>query len=147
MASCKDELITQIRSVEKDPSKVDSPISVAIDLQSLHRSENPLEKSNAEIISMIQELRSMIGDMVVPSRRARLHPSMVEEFCMSFDRIASVLDLPGDEEPTREQFEKARHYLYRSMDMLEMLAMESGLPPDMVGHFRDRIRHPRSRIK
>ena len=147
VASCKDELIRQIRSVEKDASKVDSPISVAIDLKLLRQSDNPLEKSNAEIISMIQELRSMIGDMVVPSRRARLHPSMVEEFCMSFDRIASVLDLPGDEEPTREQFEQARHYLYRSMDMLEMLAMESGLPPDMVRHFRDRIRHPRSRIK
>jgi len=147
VANCKGELIRQIRSVEKDPSKVDSPISVAIDLQSLHKSENPLEKSNAEIISMLQDLRSMIGDTVVPSRRARLHPGVVEEIYMSFDRIASALDLPEDVKPTREQFEQARHYLYRSMEPLEILAIESGLPPDMMLSLTDRIWRARRRPK
>jgi len=63
VANCKEELIRQIRSTEKDPTKVDSPISVAIDLKSLRQSENPLEKSNAEIISMLQDLRSMMVKM------------------------------------------------------------------------------------
>lgn len=147
VANAKEELIKQIRSVEKDPRKVDSPISVAIDLQSLHQSENPLEKSNAEIMFMLQDLRSMIVDMGPPSRRPRLHPGMIEDIFMVFDRMASALDLPDDKEPTREQFERVRHYLYRSMDTLEMLAAESGLPPDMVDDLMHRIGRSRRRIK
>lgn len=147
VANAKDELIKQIRSVEKDPSKVDSPISVAIDLQSLRQSENPLEKSNAEIISMLQDLRSMIMDIGAPSRRPRLHPGIIEEIFMTLNRTASALDLPEDKEPTREQFEQMQHYLYRTMERLEMLAIDSGLPPDMVRDLMQRIRRPRRRIK
>ncbi|MCK9376184.1 MAG: hypothetical protein M0P73_08545 [Syntrophobacterales bacterium] len=55
-ARCKEELVRQIHSVEKDPSDIDTPITVAIDLQSLRQSDNPLEKSNAEIISILQDL-------------------------------------------------------------------------------------------
>ena len=56
VARCKEELIKQIHAAEKDPDKVDSPISMAIDLKSLYRSQNPLEKSNAEILSMLKDL-------------------------------------------------------------------------------------------
>jgi len=55
---CREELIRQIHNVEKDPSDVDSPISVAMDLQMLRQSKNPLETSNAQIISMLQDIRS-----------------------------------------------------------------------------------------
>ena len=55
-ARCKEELIKQVRSVEKDPSDIDTPITVAIDLQSLRQSDNPIEKSNAEIIAILQDL-------------------------------------------------------------------------------------------
>lgn len=141
VANCKRELVKQIRSVEKDPSRVDTPISVAIDLEFLRKSENPLEKSSAEIISMLQDIRSMVSDIGSVSRRPRLHPGMFEELLMHFDRLASVLDLPPDEEPSRKYFEEAQHVLHRSMRMLEMFAMQSGLPPDMVEHFIDRMRH------
>ena len=55
---CREELVRQIDKVEKDPSDVDSPISVAIDLQMLRQSKNPLENTNAQIISMLQDIRS-----------------------------------------------------------------------------------------
>jgi hypothetical protein len=61
-ARCREELIRQIQSVEKDPSDIDTPISVAIDLQSLRQSENPLEKSSAEIITMLQDLNTRFID-------------------------------------------------------------------------------------
>lgn len=63
VAKCKEELISQIHSVEKDPNLVDTPISIAIDLKFLRQSDNPLEKSNAEIISMLQDLKSLSGDI------------------------------------------------------------------------------------
>jgi len=134
VARCKQELVKQIRSVEKDPSKVDTPISVAIDLEFLRKSENPLEKSSAEIISMLQDIRSMISYIESVSRRSRVNPRLVEKLFMYFDRLARVLDLPPDEEPNREHFEEARHILSRSMQIFETLAIESGLPPDEVEH-------------
>jgi hypothetical protein len=60
VAKCRQEMISQIRAVEKDPTDVDTPISAAIDLQQLRRSGNPMEKSTAEIISMLQSLHAKI---------------------------------------------------------------------------------------
>ncbi len=54
---CKKEICKQIRAVERDPGDVDTPLSVAIDIQHLRQSENPLAKSNAEIISLLQDIR------------------------------------------------------------------------------------------
>lgn len=78
VANCKDELIRQIRSVEKDVSKVDSPISVAIDLKLLRQSDNPLEESNARIISMLEDLRSLITD-VTAQRRPSIDTQLLVE--------------------------------------------------------------------
>ena len=147
VSTCIDELIKQIRCVEKDPSKIDSPISVAIDLQSLRQSENPLEKSNAEIIAMLQDLRTTVVDIGAAPRRTRLHPGMMMEIVMNFDRAASFLDLPEDEEPTREKFERARQHVYRSIDMLGMLARESDLPTDVIEDLMHRVRRSSRRIK
>jgi hypothetical protein len=56
----KREIVRQIKSVEKNPSLVDSPISVSLDLQILRQSDNPEQRSLADILSAISELRSTI---------------------------------------------------------------------------------------
>jgi len=61
VAECKAELEKQIEAVEKDPGLMDSPLSSAIDLQKLASSENPIERSNAEILGMFQQLKSDIS--------------------------------------------------------------------------------------
>jgi hypothetical protein len=127
VARCREELVSQIRSVEKNPSDVDTPISTAIDLQSLRQSENPVERSNAEILSMLQELRAMLAD----SRPPRVLPGLVEELLMLFSRLRGLLDVPEGEQPDPERFEEARHLLHRSRRPLEILAMESGMPRRM----------------
>lgn len=63
-AQCREELLQQIRAVEKDPADVDTPVSIAIDLQSLHRSANPLEKSTMEIVSLLQDLRAKTDALI-----------------------------------------------------------------------------------
>lgn len=62
-AYCRKELESQIQSIEKNPNDIGTPISFAIDQQSLRQSDNPLESSNAEIISMLQEVKNMIRDL------------------------------------------------------------------------------------
>ena len=141
-ARCREELVKQIHSAEKDPKDVDTPISVAIDLQSLRRSDNPLEKSNAEIISMLQELKSSVNDISDRSARPRIHPGMIEEFVMFYDRLASVLELPEGEKMSRARIDEARHMMRRMERTIQMFAMESGMPPDMFEHMMER-RHRR----
>lgn len=74
VAYCKEQLSKQIRTVERDPSKVDSPVSVAVDLQALSRSDNPLEKMNAEIITTLEDIKSMIVRLINESRPKLVPP-------------------------------------------------------------------------
>jgi hypothetical protein len=53
----REDITRQIRAVEKNPKDADTPITVALELQQLRQSDNPLEKSNAEIILVLQEIR------------------------------------------------------------------------------------------
>jgi len=140
VADCKLELVKQIRSVEKDPSRVDTPISVAIDLDFLRKSENPLEKSSTEIISMLQEVRSMVSDIGTVSQHIRFNIRLFDDLCMHFEHLAFALDLLPGEDPSRESFENAQSILGQTMRILEMFITESGLPPDMVEYFIDRTR-------
>jgi hypothetical protein len=140
VADCKLELVKQIRSVEKDPSRVDTPISVAIDLEFLRKSENPLEKSSTEIISMLQEVRSMVSDIGTVSQHARFDIRLFDDLLMHFEHLAFALDLLPSEDPSRESFENAQSILGQTMRILEMFITESGLPPDMVKYFIGRTR-------
>ena len=139
-ARCREELVKQIHSAEKDPKDVDTPISVAIDLQSLRRSDNPLEKSNAEIISMLQELKSSINDISDRSPRRGIHPGIVEELVMLYERLSTILDSGEGEKMNRGRMEEARHMLHRMDRTIQMFAMESGMPPDMIEHLMERRR-------
>ena len=134
-ARCRDELAKQIRSVEKDPADVDTPLSVAIDLQSLRQSENPLEKSSADIIMMLQEIRAIIGES---PPRFRIHPRTLDELFMMFDRLSTILDGPEGQKPTRATLDEARQVLRRFGHVLQMLMMESGISPGIFGDFVER---------
>lgn len=58
----KIDIVKQIRAVEKDASQIDTPISVALDLQILKQSDNPEQRSIADLMSAISGLRtSMAG--------------------------------------------------------------------------------------
>lgn len=56
----REDITRQIRAVEKNPKDADTPITVALELQQLRQSDNPLEKSNAEIILVLQEILEII---------------------------------------------------------------------------------------
>lgn len=54
---CKQELARQIKAAEQNLGNVDSPLSIGIDILQFRKSGNLGEKSNAEILSMLQDLR------------------------------------------------------------------------------------------
>lgn len=59
----KREIIKQINAVEKDASQIDTPISVALDLQILRQSENPEQRSIADLVSAISGLRTGLSSI------------------------------------------------------------------------------------
>jgi len=61
--SAKNEIIDQINALEKDPSDIETPISVSLDLQNLRQSENPDDRSLADLVSVISGLRNGINKL------------------------------------------------------------------------------------
>lgn len=58
--NAKQELVDQIKSIEAGKTEIDTPISVALDLKILKESENPEQRSLADVVGAISELRSGI---------------------------------------------------------------------------------------
>lgn len=60
VADAKDSIISQIRELENDPSDIESPISVSLDLQLLRQSEKPEDRSLAELVAAISTMRNVV---------------------------------------------------------------------------------------
>ena len=60
-AQAKSDIERQIREIENSTDSVETPISVSVDLFSLKTSENPEQRSIAEIMSEISSLKSAIN--------------------------------------------------------------------------------------
>ena len=82
----KTEIIAQIKSLETDSSTLETPISVSLDLQVLRQSDNPEQRSLADVLSVISELRTALGglekrlespDVLVPPQYLR---SVLQEY-------------------------------------------------------------------
>jgi septal ring factor EnvC (AmiA/AmiB activator) len=56
----KQEITSQIKALEKDSSKLETPISVSLDLQTLRQSDNPEQRSLADVLSALTEVRSSL---------------------------------------------------------------------------------------
>lgn len=115
VAKCKNELISQIHSAENDPSLVDTPISIAIDLKFLRQSENPLEKSNAEIISMLQDLKGMMGDFSTKLERGDFLKRELRYPYVSTPYVSTLYDDPSrlilSDEDVKKRVERLTEWL------------------------------------
>lgn len=131
-AKAREEIIRQIRSAERNPKDVDTPITVALELQQLRQSDNPLEKSNAEIITMLQEMRTFMVDLREAPRAPRINPSLVEELAMLVVGLQSLVEVEDAKTLPKEALEEMRMRLRHSDRLLHHLCIEAGLPPEFV---------------
>jgi hypothetical protein len=58
--SAKNEIVEQIKALEKDASDIETPISVSLDLQLLRQSEKPEERSLADLVAAVVDLRASL---------------------------------------------------------------------------------------
>lgn len=56
----KSEICAQVKSLEKNPANLETPISVSLDLQLLRQSDNPEQRSLADVLSVVTELRGTV---------------------------------------------------------------------------------------
>jgi hypothetical protein len=70
--AAKIELSKQITSVEKDPTQVDSPVSVAVDLSVLKSSTKPTDTTLVEIVSLLQEIKTELTRPSESAKRVKL---------------------------------------------------------------------------
>lgn len=130
VARAKEEIIKQIRHVENNPEDVDTPISVAVELQSLRKSDNPLEKSYAEILAMLTDIRSGMSDMRDGVRGRMVFGPVLEDLMLSFERLTRVMEFEDGKPLSPEQTDMLRSTVRRLERPIEHLCMESGMPPD-----------------
>jgi hypothetical protein len=79
----KKELAKQIESIEKGKIDIDSPISVALDLKILKESGNPEQRSLADVVGALSELRaSVIGIEKKVNNPESLIPPGYFDYCM-----------------------------------------------------------------
>jgi len=131
VAKAKEEITKQVRHVEKNPGDVDTPISVAVELQSLRKSDNPLEKSYAEILALLGDIRSGMTDMRDGVRGRLMFGPALEDLVMSLDRINRLLEIEEGKPLSAEQTEMLRSSVRRLERPIEHICMESGMPPEI----------------
>jgi hypothetical protein len=61
--AAKNQIIEQVKSLEKDASDIETPISVSLELQLLRQSEKPEERSLADLVAAVSDLRSGLGKL------------------------------------------------------------------------------------
>ena len=61
--TARNEIVAQISALENDPSDLETPISVSLDLQLLRQSDDPEDRSLADILSAVSELRATVGKL------------------------------------------------------------------------------------
>jgi len=88
----KAEITKQIKAVEKDASQVDTPISVAIDLQNLRQSDNPEQRSLADVVTALSELRSafLAIEKRISDPKALIPPEYLEMLVRRSSRSISM---------------------------------------------------------
>jgi hypothetical protein len=147
--SAKLEIINQVKSMEGKDADVDSPISVAIDLEVLRKSGNPEQRQLADVLAAVgelksglanfsQELKPLLADFTENIRRPRIHPGMIEEFAMLYDKLSSLLDVSEGKEMPPSKIEEFREQVKMIGRFFYIIAMESGLPRGLVDEMLER---------
>ena len=65
VANAKDEISRQVKELEKTPAAMETPISASIELKTLRQSDKPEERSLAELVAAVSDLRASLGKVEV----------------------------------------------------------------------------------
>lgn len=140
----KKEITKQINAViKKKQDEIESPISVSLELQALRHSDKPEERSFAEFVAAVADLRSDISSIHkkisspetllppgyirevcdIPMRRSKESSIMLEEMYM---RLRHLREMVMDDKKPTERQERLVMELERLNHMFMMIRKEIG---------------------
>ncbi len=136
----KNELKKQIESIEKGKYEIDTPISVALDLKFLKESENPEQRSLADIVEAITELRAGILSLekklsdptsIIPPdyldhifRRLGGHPYFRDYYIELIDITERLMKLTKSKKPNPSDLEMIKDRLMMFRHRMERFIHE-----------------------
>lgn len=90
-ADAIENIKAQIESLEQNPLDVETPITTSVDLQRLRSSEVPQERSLAELLSAISEIRSDLSNIIdrLPASSDNVDNRMIQ---MMSERLSEKMD-------------------------------------------------------
>ena len=132
VVNCKDEMIKQIRSLQNNPFDIDTPISVAIDIKFLRQSDNPLEKSSAEILSALQNLANKIDNIPFiyqPIIAHHIYNKIISNMAKMYE-ILDEVDRSEKDSINRDKLKDVIYLLNNLEIVVDDLASASGYSTD-----------------
>jgi hypothetical protein len=124
--SAKIEIIKQVKALEKDASDLETPISVSLDLQLLRQSEKPEERSLADLVAAVVDLRAGLGKL-----ESKIGTQDGEGILDEIQKAVQVLPRRLDEYFDRSPFRRGRRVhpgmLYELSEMLTDVSPGAGI--------------------
>jgi hypothetical protein len=120
--AAKGEIISQVKSLERDASELDTPISVSLELQLLRQSDNPMDRSLADLVGTISELRASVSML-----EARLEASDGQ------DLIEKLKSIVANLVPRLDRLEKRGRQFYGSSHIHAWVKMGHVSLPNPIG--------------
>lgn len=123
----KTEICKQIEHLERDSSDIETPISVSLDLQHLRESANPEERSRADLVSAVGDLRTGLSKLEV---RTKDHRQLLNDIQTGFQRLQDRLEGSRTLEMRRDRYHplmvrELLHFVPRSTPGLDFLIVAS----------------------
>jgi hypothetical protein len=117
VAAAKDEILSQVESLETGKGEVHNPISASIDLKMLKESANAEERSLADVVEAIGDLRVAVTsvDKRMGSSEGMFSPKLLKELRDMLETFPSRIEsrLEGDKRKRRKfhpmMFERMMH--------------------------------------
>jgi hypothetical protein len=147
--AAKEELTKQMRSIQ-GKSKIDSPISVAVDLELLRDSDNPEQRQLADVLTGVSELKSVIEKkfsdpvgLLPPAYLRELMLPMIAELRVDRGMPTHFLEemmyaVRQLEEATKSTTPAQSEAISRIDKICRMYAMESEIPLRYISDIRRR---------
>ena len=130
----KDKIASQIKSLESNSSELETPISVSLDLQMLRQSDNPEQRSLADVLSVLTELRTSVNALESRyNKRPEISPLLIDEITMHsrrmgymFDQFSEVYELVDTKEDTKlsKMLQDMRHMMMEMQERADRLRFE-----------------------
>lgn len=113
VAAAKEEILSQVKSLESGDNDVHNPISVSLDLKVLKESGNIEERSLADIVEAVSDLR-----LAVTSSDKAISTKLMDEFKGMMDAFYSKIE--GRYDIDRRRFRKFHPMMFDEIIHMEM---------------------------